>query len=140
MPLSIKNHLKKIENEARFEFVRSSGPGGQNVNKVSSKAVLHWNIEASQLFSPEQKQRLLEKLQNRINKDKDLVVSSDSFRSQDRNKHECLRRLQQWLELALFEHKKRKQTSRTARQEAKRLDSKSHQARKKQNRKQINDY
>ena len=124
--------------ELDFSFVRSSGPGGQNVNKVNSKAVLRWNVRESASLSDDTRVRLLEKLDGKLTTDGDLIVSSDAFRDQPQNKQACIDKFQTLLVQALFVAKKRKKTklsySRTLKNEA---SKKMHSEKKKMRR---NDY
>lgn len=81
--------------EVRFSYVRSRGPGGQNVNKVNSKAVLRWNANTSQALPADIRSRFLERYVRRINDEGDLVLTSQRFRDQGRNVADCLAKLQQ---------------------------------------------
>src|SRR3954464_8779270 len=76
--------------EIRFSFVRSSGPGGQNVNKVASKAVLRWSIASSTSLTFELKARVTRRLGRRINDRGELVLASQRYRDQARNIEDCL--------------------------------------------------
>ena len=108
--------------ELEFSFVRSSGPGGQNVNKVNSKAVLRWNLNESQSFSSETRARLFEKLAGKLSTEGDLMITSDASRDQLQNKETCIEKFKTTLVDALFVPKKRKPTkvsySRTLKNEA----------------------
>lgn len=110
--------------ELDFSYARSRGPGGQNVNKTNSAAVLRWNLLASEAFTVEQKERIFKKLENRLTKDGDLVIRSDEFRDQDRNRSECIRRLGEVLERALFVPKKRIATKPSRSSQRKRVEAK----------------
>ena len=79
--------------EFRFEFARSGGPGGQNVNKVNSKAVLRWVPGASPSLPPAVRDRLLRSAGSRLTKDGELLVSSQLTRDQGRNIEDCLDKL-----------------------------------------------
>lgn len=79
--------------EVSFTFARSPGPGGQNVNKVNSKAVLRWPIEESDALPAAVKQRFLAKFKNRISNDGVLVLASHRFRDQPRNVQDCIEKL-----------------------------------------------
>jgi ribosome-associated protein len=96
--------------ELEFSYARSSGPGGQNVNKVNSKAVLRWNPSTSRAMDEQARARLLSKLGHRLSEDGCLVIASDRFRDQPRNREDCLEKLRELVAQALFEPKKRKKT------------------------------
>ena len=81
------------ESELVFSAIRASGPGGQNVNKVSTAVQLRFDIQASSLGA-EIKQRLLNYSDSRINKDGSVVIKAQRFRSQDKNKQDAISRLQ----------------------------------------------
>src|SRR5262245_53919786 len=89
------------ENELSFSASRSGGPGGQNVNKVSSKVTLAFNVRASSALSEEQKRKITGKLATRINKDGVLQVVSQKTRSQDLNRGDVIERFAQLLRRAL---------------------------------------
>ncbi len=96
--------------ELEFSYARSSGPGGQNVNKVNSKALLRWNLLQSPSLTEEQRALLLVKLENKINQEGELLLSSDSFRDQIRNREDCIERFRGLVTAALVKPKKRKKT------------------------------
>lgn len=96
--------------ELELSYVRSSGPGGQNVNKVNSKAVLRWNLVLSESLSLDVKSRLLQKLSSQITRAGDLVIMSDRFRDQFRNREDCFEKLRALVVSALTPVKKRKKT------------------------------
>ena len=104
----IMENLHIPDSEMQWSFVRSSGPGGQNVNKVASKAVLRWNAKGSPSLPAEIKVRLLAQQKNRITGQGDLIISSQRFRDQERNKDDCLRKLQSMLLQAAIPPKQRK--------------------------------
>lgn len=99
--------------ELEFSFVRSSGPGGQNVNKVNSKAVLRWNILKSTTISAFNRVHLLQKLSNKLTQEGELIISSDVYRDQGRNREECIQKLNQMVEEALKVQKVRRDTKPT---------------------------
>ncbi|MCE9530485.1 MAG: aminoacyl-tRNA hydrolase [Planctomycetes bacterium] len=76
-----------------WSYARSGGPGGQNVNKVSSKAVLRWPILASPSLPPDVRARFLERYPSRITVEGELVIASQTFRDQEGNRQECLEKL-----------------------------------------------
>ncbi len=94
----------------QFKAVRSSGAGGQNVNKVSSKVVLSFDLKISTAFSEEEKELLLSKLENKLTKEQVLILSCDEDRSQLRNKEIVIKRFLLIVEGALKVEKPRKAT------------------------------
>ncbi len=96
--------------EIHFEFVRSSGPGGQNVNKVNSQAQLYWNFKESASVPGPVKERLQLREGNRINRQGILRIDCQTSRDREKNKQECLNRLRGLIVQALNPPKKRKKT------------------------------
>ena len=117
--------------ELDFDFVRSSGPGGQNVNKVNSKAVLRWNLADTACFAPDERERILGKLGSRLTADGDLIVMSDRFRDQKQNKDDCIEKLIALVEEALTVPKARRATKPTRSSKRRKLDAKSREGEKK---------
>ena len=91
--LSVTDSLTIPHDEFRFEFARSGGPGGQNVNKVNSKAVLRWTPAESPSLPPAVKDRLLRAVASRLTKEGELLVTSQLTRDQSRNVDDCLEKL-----------------------------------------------
>ncbi|MFH2018748.1 MAG: alternative ribosome rescue aminoacyl-tRNA hydrolase ArfB, partial [bacterium] len=91
-------------------FARSSGAGGQNVNKTSTKAIVRWSVGRSRVLSPEEKARVRAKLANRINNYDEVVVMSEEERSQPQNRARAIARLQSLVSQALRVPKKRRPT------------------------------
>ncbi|MGF7038158.1 alternative ribosome rescue aminoacyl-tRNA hydrolase ArfB [Mucilaginibacter lappiensis] len=127
-----KSNLQK---EVTYKTSRSGGKGGQNVNKVSSKVELLFNINGSELFTEDEKVLLSEKLQNRLNKDGLVQVICDEERSQYLNKEKAIERLVLLLTRALQKPKVRKPTKVSKAVKAARLDNKKKHSAKKENRK-----
>lgn len=125
----------QIQNELDFKAVRSSGAGGQNVNKVSTKVVLNWNVLTSTGISEYEQIRISEKLTNRINKEGILILDCDETRSQLKNKELVTKRFFYLLENALIVAKKRIATKIPKSVIRKRLNDKKLNADKKENRK-----
>ncbi len=120
------NNIKIPDNEIRFIFSRSSGPGGQNVNKVNTKATVKFDIMASKALGLEQKERIRKRLSGRISRNGILTVSSDRFRSQQANRKDALDRLSRLLSEALRVKPKRKKTSIPKAAKERRLREKRH--------------
>jgi ribosome-associated protein len=127
-----------IYKELLFKAVRSSGAGGQHVNKVSSKVELSFNIGSSEALSEKEKQLLLKNLSNRINKEGILKIYSSESRSQHTNKNKVVKRLFKMIEKGLIVSKMRKPVTMSRAQKIKRLDNKTKQAIKKLLRKKPN--
>lgn len=93
--------------ELQFKAVRSSGAGGQNVNKVSSKVVLSFNLNASEAFSPEEKELLFHKLDHKLSAENLLIITCDEERSQLKNKTIVTKRFLDLINKSLKVPKKR---------------------------------
>ena len=126
-----------IKKEIIYKAVRSSGPGGQNVNKVATKVILYFNLKNSNAFNLEQKERLLEKFADKITTDGDLLISSSESRSQLKNKEIALAKLFTILQAALKVKLKRIATKIPKGVIKKRLEDKKNQSLKKDLRKNI---
>jgi ribosome-associated protein len=96
--------------EIQFTFARSSGPGGQNVNKVSSKAVLRWPVTSSPSLPEAVRARFVARHGNRVTSEGDLVLSSQRYRDAPRNVQDCLEKLRAMLFEAASPPKQRKPT------------------------------
>ena len=126
--------------EIELEFVRSRGPGGQHVNKTNSAAMLRWNVASSQVLLEETRETLLEKLENQITMDGDIVIRSDEFRDQDQNRQRCLEKLDAMIESALFVPKERKATKPSRSAKIKRKETKRHRGQIKSGRGKVSDW
>ncbi len=124
-----------LKSELSYKYVRSSGSGGQHVNKVSSKAELYFNLEDSTVFNDVEKLKLSEFLKNRLNKDGVVVLACDESRSQFRNKAIVTQRFINLIEEGLKEQKKRRPTRIPRSVKRKRLNNKRINSEKKANRK-----
>ena len=102
--------IDKIISELSFKAVRSSGAGGQNVNKVSSKVVLTFDLKSSQALTEEEKLLVETKLSSRLTSDAVLILNCDEDRSQFRNKEIVMKRFLELIKNALFVPKERKPT------------------------------
>ncbi|MHB1426153.1 MAG: alternative ribosome rescue aminoacyl-tRNA hydrolase ArfB [Gemmataceae bacterium] len=108
--LEINDRLRIPDDEFSWTFVRSGGPGGQNVNKVASKAVLRWNVAASPSLPDDIKARLQQQQRRRITGDGDLLLTSQRYRDQERNRLDCLDKLTDMLRAATVIPKARRKT------------------------------
>jgi ribosome-associated protein len=123
------------ESEIKLDFVRSSGPGGQNVNKTSSKVQLRWHVGGSASFTEAQKAAIRTRAGRRLNAADEVVISAETERSQSQNRAEVVRRLQELVAAALTPRKTRKPTRVSKSQKRQRLDAKRQVAQKKRDRK-----
>ena len=124
-----------LKSELTFKYVRSSGSGGQHVNKVSSKAELYFNIENSTVFNEDEKLKLSEFFNPRLNKNGILMLTCDESRSQFRNKAIVTQRFLELIEEGLKEVKERIKTKIPKAVKRKRLANKRKNADKKAKRK-----
>jgi ribosome-associated protein len=131
----IVNSLIQIpDHEFAWDYVRSSGAGGQNVNKVNSKAILYWSPRQSPSLSEGVKNRFLAKFSSRLTTEGVLQLQSDRFRDQPRNAKDCLDKLKAMLLSVAIAPKPRKKTKPTKASKEKRLKSKRLHSDKKRNR------
>jgi ribosome-associated protein len=128
------NEFEIPREELTARATRSSGAGGQHVNKTSSRVQLSWNVADSSALEDSQRQRIVRKLASRLTADGVLTVSVSDTRSQHRNREIAEKRLTDLVRQALVVPKKRKATRPTRAAREKRLDSKKLHSRKKQNR------
>ncbi len=110
--------------EIQIQFIRSGGAGGQNVNKVSTKVQLFWNVRNSRVFNAEEKNRMMEKLSHVMTGKGDILVSASSERSQAQNRVLALAKLHALIKKSLVVPKKRRPTRPSRASKEKRLDSK----------------
>src|SRR5687767_9970367 len=103
-------NIRLAESELKFTYVRSSGPGGQNVNKVNSKAVLRWNVRASPGVPDAVRARFTSRFGSRLTQAGDLVLTSERYRDQRRNEEDCLEKLRAMLVAVARPPKRRKKT------------------------------
>jgi ribosome-associated protein len=116
--------LKIEESEIQLEYVRASGPGGQNVNKVSTVAQLRWNVAATAALEPEVKARLVKLAGSRMTEEGMLIIEAKRFRTQEKNRSDAVARLVALIQQALVEPKVRRKTRPTRTSSAARVDSK----------------
>lgn len=116
--------IHSILQEVKFASSRSSGPGGQNVNKVNTKVELRFNIPNSKFLSEEQKELLMSGLKNKINNEGDLILTSQEERSQLKNKDLVQKKFVGLIEKGLMKPKKRKPVTIRKAAKEKRLEEK----------------
>ncbi|MDR1957961.1 MAG: aminoacyl-tRNA hydrolase [Planctomycetaceae bacterium] len=133
--LIVTDEIRIPLEELQFTFVRSSGPGGQNVNKVASKAVLRWNPAASGCFSQQEIDRLFLLFPSYMTKAGEMVITSQRTRDALKNKLDCQEKLRTILQVILKKAVPRIPTRPTKGSVQRRLRQKSRQSQKKQCRK-----
>ncbi len=126
--------LDQLKEELIFKAVKSSGPGGQHVNKTASKVVVQFDLQNTAALNAEEKERALEKLASRLTNEGILIVESSETRSQHKNKELALDRLKEIVTSAIKRKKVRKKTKPSKASKLKRLREKKVISEKKANR------
>jgi len=132
--LTVNDKLKIPLREFEFTFSRSSGPGGQNVNKLNTKVTLRWNIEQSPSLPEGVRGRFQEKFKRRISQQGELILTSQRFRDQGRNVGDVLEKLREMLASVATAPPARKPTKPTRAARQRRLEEKRQRSEKKQRR------
>ena len=132
--IRITDHVQIDEDEIEESFVRSSGPGGQNVNKVSSAVQLRFDIRHSPSLPADVRRRAERLAGRRLTNDGVIVLIAQQHRSQERNREDALQRLIELLREATIRPKPRKPTRPTLASKTRRLDAKTRRAKVKRHR------
>ncbi len=122
------------QDELHFTYARSSGAGGQNVNKVNSKAILRWNPTTSRALREDVRDRFLARYRSKLTVDGEVVIMSDRHRDQGKNASDCLDKLREMIAAVLAPPKKRRATKPTFGSKQRRLKAKKEHGEKKRNR------
>lgn len=126
--------MRNFTKELTYKTSRSSGAGGQNVNKVETSVTVQWKVADTEFFSNEEIELILEKLKNRINQDGILQLTVSESRTQLQNKKIATDKILELVEKSLFKPKPRKATKPSKRQIEKRIMAKKQISEKKENR------
>jgi ribosome-associated protein len=137
MALEVTPTVVIPDTDLSFAFVRASGPGGQNVNKVSSAVQLRFDMQGSTALSDAVKSRLRALAGRRVTDDGAILIIARNQRSQDQNRREALERLAELIQRALVVPKTRRATKPTRASRERRLEGKSHQQQTKQRRNKV---
>lgn len=132
--LVVNSQISVPRRELRFTFVRSSGPGGQNVNKVNSKAVLRWAVASTAALPDDVRARFLAKFHRRISEEGELQLTSQRYRDQGKNVLDCIDKLRGMIVAVAVSEKKRRPTKPTRSSVRRRLRNKRETSQKKQTR------
>jgi ribosome-associated protein len=135
--MEIQQFNRDLSSELKFSASRSSGPGGQNVNKVNSKVELRFQVDQSELLSENEKFMINLHCRNRINSEGELIITVQTDRSQLKNKEEAIEKFYQLITKALTPRKKRRPSAPTRSSVERRLKLKKESSEKKQLRKKI---
>lgn len=122
--IEVTPSLSLDENEIQLDFIRSSGPGGQNVNKVASGVQLRFDVRNSPSLAPDVKERLIKLAGSRVTEDGILIIEAKRYRTQEQNRFDATQRLITWVQKALEKPKVRKATRPTITAKAARVGDK----------------
>jgi ribosome-associated protein len=122
------------DDELEISYARSGGPGGQNVNKVNSKAVLRWSVTTSPSLPEDVRARFIEKFQSRLTTDGELILTSQRHRDQISNTDDCIEKLRKMLEEVSRKPTPRRPTRPTLGSKIRRVDEKRENSKKKHQR------
>jgi ribosome-associated protein len=129
--LEVTSAIRIPLDEFAWSFARSGGPGGQNVNKVASKAVLRWNLADSPSVPEDVKARFRERFPSRLTTEGEVVLASELTRDQGRNREDCLQKLADMLRSAAVRPKVRRPTKPTKGSKRRRVEEKRRQSARK---------
>jgi len=132
--LTVNSRIHIPHEEFEFSFARSGGPGGQNVNKVNSKALLRWPVARSGALPEDVRGRFLAKYQRRLTGQGEVLITSQRYRDQGRNISDCLEKLREMVVAVASRPTVRRRTKPTRAAVARRLEGKRHASSKKQSR------
>jgi len=122
--IQVTPHLALADNEIQFKFIRASGPGGQNVNKVATAVQLRFDVDHSRSLPADVRARLLALAGNRVSSNNVLIIDARRFRTQERNRQDAIARLVALIRKAAEKPKLRRKTKPTHASKKRRLETK----------------
>jgi ribosome-associated protein len=137
--LVVNSRIRIPLSEFQFTYTRSSGPGGQNVNKLNTKAQLRWNVTESPSVGGDLKERFVQKYRRRVTSEGDVLIVSQRFRDQSHNAADCLEKLREMLAEASHKPTPRKKTKPSRGARERRLREKKVRSERKQSRRMSRD-
>ncbi len=132
--VSISADIQIPDDEFEFTFARSGGPGGQNVNKVNSKAVLRWTPMSNNTLPGPIQSRFLQRYANRLTSEGELILTSQKYRDQGRNIEDCLEKLREMVIAVVIPPTPRRATKPSKASKIRRTEAKSQHSERKQQR------
>lgn len=138
--LKVTPNISIDESEIEMDYIRASGPGGQNVNKVASSVQLRFDVRNSPSLDADVKERLIKLAGRRVTEEGVLIIEASRYRSQEQNRQDALRRLLRFISLAAQEPKLRKKTRPSLQAKQSRLAEKHHRGEIKRLRQQDQDF
>ena len=108
--IEITPSVKIDEGELQYDFIRASGPGGQNVNKVASAVQLRFDVRNTPSLEPDVKERLIKLAGSRMTEEGILIIEAKKYRTQEQNRYDATQRLITWIQKAMEKPKVRKAT------------------------------
>ena len=135
--LEVNSRIQIPDDELEFTYSRSSGPGGQNVNKVNSKALLRWPVTVSPSLPEEVRARFIQRYRSRLTEAGEILISSQRYRDQGRNVDDCLEKLREMILAVAARPKTRKATKPSRGSQRRRLEGKRQLSQKKEGRRRL---
>ena len=132
--IEVTSSISIDEAEIQLDFIRSSGPGGQNVNKVATACQLRWDVRASSVLGEDARQRLKHLAGSRMTEEGILIIEAKRYRTQEQNREDAIARLVALIQKALEKPKPRRKTRPSTAAQAERLDEKKRRSAIKQTR------